>query len=259
MKRNILNKLLLLTFCAVFFSCKAKKAIIKETGGSQPIENKKTELLSIRSKESVFSTFSTKAITNLNLNGKEYDATLNIRIKKGEGIWVSITAFAGFEIARTIITPDSVKIMDRINDDYIKKPFSFIHEFTNKQIDYLTLESLLVGNCVPFTLNGNSNIILDNALLNIKGNSQSLNYNLQFNEQFKATYTFLSDEFAQQTLTVNTPLFEEIANQLIPIKVSLDSKTAKKQIKVAMEYSKTQLNLPVDFPFNVPKRFSVID
>ena len=259
MKRNILNKFLLLILCAVFFSCKSKKAVIKETEVISPIKSKKTELLSIMAKESVFSTFSTKALTNLNLNGKEYDATLNIRIKKGETIWVSITAFAGFEIARTIITPDSIKIMDRVNDDYIKKPFSFIHEFTNKQIDYLTLESLLVGNCVPFTLNINNEITLNNALLNIKGNSLSLNFNLQFNEQFKATHTFLSDEFAQQALTVNTPIFEEIASQLIPLKVSLDSKTAKKQIKVAMEYSKTQLNLLVDFPFNVPKRFSVID
>ena len=233
--------------------------IIKPSEAAQPIERKKTELLSIIAKESVFSTFSTKALTSLNLNGKEYDATLNIRIKKGEAIWVSITAFAGFEIARTIITPDSVKIMDKINGDYIKKPFSFIHEFTNKQIDYLTLESLLVGNCVPFTLNENSEITLDNALLNIKGNSQSLSYHLQFNNQFKATNTYLSDHFAQQALTVNTPVFELIANQLIPVKVSLDSKTEKKQIKVAMEYSKTQLNIPVDFPFNVPKRFSVID
>jgi hypothetical protein len=43
------------------------------------------------------------------------------------------------------------------------------------------------------------------------------------------------------------------------VKVIIDSKTGKKQFKVEMEYNKTEINIPLDFPFNVPKRFSVIE
>jgi hypothetical protein len=260
MKKNNLYNILLVIICFVCFSCKAKKAIIKSPEvNAQPIESKKAALSNIINSETQFSTFSTKASTLLNINGKKYDVTLNIRIKKEEAIWISVTAIAGLEVSRIMITPDSIKIMDRMNDEYLKKPFDYIHEFTNKKISYQTIESLLIGNCIPFTLTNSSKIMAENGVLNLKGVDQNLSYQLQFNSQYKSTTTILSDVLAQQALTVNTPFFEQVLNQWLPLKVTIDSKAATKQFKVEMEYNKTQLNIPIDFPFNVPKRFSVIE
>jgi hypothetical protein len=259
-KIKILNKLFLMMFCFICFSSKAQKNLIVQSEvNPQLSETSKIDLSPIITRELQFSTFSTRGVTKLNLDGKEYDVSLNIRIKKDETIWVSITAFAGMEVSRVMITPDSIKIRDRINDEYLEKPFSFIHEFSNEKINFQTLQSLLVGNCIPFTLNNNTELMMENGVLNLKGNVRNLSYLLQFNDQFKSTNAFLSDVLTQQSLNVNTPIFEKVADQWIPLKVKIDSKTGKKQFKVEMEYNKTEINIPLDFPFNVPKRFSVIE
>ena len=261
MKKNISNKLFILFTVIALFACKSKKPLID--GNTSIADLPKTEnkilLKSLIANQLDFSTFTTKAATQLDFKDKNFEVTLNIRIKKSEIIWVSVTAIAGLEVARVLITPDSIHVMDRINDEYLKKPFKFIQGFTSKQVDYATLEALLVGNSIPFTLTEKSEITQNNGLVLIKGMIERLSYQLQFNAQFKANQTFLEDNTLGQMLSVNTQSFEFVSNNLVPLKVLIDSKTRDKQIKVDMQYSKTMLNTVLDYPFNVPKRFSVVN
>lgn len=261
MKKNISSKLFILFTFFALFACKSKKPLTDNNSSTTnlPKTENKIGLVTLAAKQLDFTTFTTKATTQLDFKDKNYEVTLNIRIKKSEMIWLSITAIAGVEVARVLITPDSIHVMDRINDEYLKKPFQFIQSFSNKQVDYLTLEALLVGNCIPFTLTDKSEILKTDGVVSLIGVIERLSYKLQFNEQFKANQTFLEDKEAGQMLSVNTQSFETINEKLVPLKVLIDSKTQGKNIKVDMEYSKTLLNIVLEFPFNVPKRFSVIN
>lgn len=261
MKKNISSKLFILLTVFALFACKSKKPLIdqKNVVKEIPKPENKIGLKSILANQLDFTTFTTKAATQLFFNDKNFDVTLNIRIKKSEVIWISITAIAGVEVARVLITPDSIQVMDRINDEYLRKPFQFIQGFTSKQVDYATLEALLVGNAIPFTLNEKSEITQSNEVIMLKGVIQRLSYQLQFNKDFKANQTFLEDIAAGQMLNINTESFGTVSEKLVPLKVLIESKTKDKQVKVDMQYSKTMLNTVLDFPFNVPKRFSVIN
>lgn len=259
MRKNILSKICLLLISVFLFSCKAKKPLIVKQETTAIAENNRIKLTTITEKQSTFTTFSTKAETNLNLNGKAYDVSLNIRIKHQEGIWISVTAGGLIEVARVLITPDSLKIMDRVNNEYLKKPFGFIYDYANDKVDYQTLEALLVGNCIPFTLKPESQLIIINGILNLIGNEEGLGFKIVFNDQRKTSQILLNDDQLAQKLTVTTGAYEEISAQLMPSNLLIESKAGDKNIKVTMYYSKTVLNEPVDFPFNVPKRFSVID
>jgi hypothetical protein len=261
MKKNISSNLFILLTVFVLFACKSKKPLIDQQNVAKeiPKPENKIGLKSILANQLDFTTFNTKAATQLFFNDKNFDVTLNIRIKKNEIIWISITAIAGVEVARVLITPDSIQVMDRINDEYLRKPFQFIQGFTSKQVDYATLEALLVGNAIPFTLNEKSEITQSNEVIMLKGMIQRLSYQLQFNKDFKANQTFLEDIAAGQMLNINTESFGTVSEKLVPLKVLIASKTKDKQVKVDMQYSKTMLNTVLDFPFNVPKRFSVIN
>lgn len=261
MKKNILSRLFILFTVFVLFACKSKKPIIDSntTVVNLPVTENKIGLKLIQASQLDFETFTTKAATQLDFKDKNFEVTLNIRIKKSEMIWISITAIAGVEVARVLITPDSIQVMDRINDEHLKKPFKFIHGFANKQVDFLTLEALLVGNSIPFTLTERSEISQNNGVVFLKGMVERLSYQVQFNEQFKVKKTFLEDKPAGQMLIVNNQSFESVNDKLVPLKVLIDSKTQDKKVKADMQYSKTMLNTVLDFPFNVPKRFSVIN
>lgn len=243
----------------ILLSCKAKKPLIVKQETTAIPENNKIKLTTITEKQSVFTTFSTKAATNLNLNGKAYDVSLNIRIKHEEGIWISVTAGGLIEVARVLITPDSLKVMDRVNNQYLKKPFAFIHDYASEKVDYQTLEALLVGNCIPFTLKPTSQLMIIDGVLNLIGNEGNLGFKITFNDEKKTSQIVLNDEQLAQQLTVTSGAYEQILGQILPSNLLIESKAGNKNIRVAMYYNKTVLNEPVDFPFNVPKRFSVID
>lgn len=255
-KKNIY----VLIFCAVLASCKSKQKAISSNPNTVELDEKASaNFKKIVSQQTDFKTLSTKASTQLSIKNKSFDVTMNIRIKKGEGIWASVTYFAGIEVARALITPDSIKVMDKINDVYIKKPFSFVQKYSNEKIDYTTLEAILVGNCIPFTINNRKELSAENEGLVINGESDQIVYHVNFNSNLKPASTTLKTTDDLKNLSIDIASFENNGGALIPKLISISSVAGSQSIKMDMNYNKTVLNQPVDFPFNVSKRFSVID
>jgi hypothetical protein len=206
-----------------------------------------------------YATFTTKAISKLAINDKDYDVTLNIRIKKGNLIWVSVTAFAGIEVARAFITPDSIKVLDRLNDNYTSKPFSYINDYTNDDINFPTLEAMLVGNLIPLAVKNSDKIVLENGVFLLKDKTKNMFYQVELNKDYKVQSLLFLALNNTQKLNSTISSFEKFENYWLPVNININSTAVNNKIDVKMDYSKTQLNLPLDFPFNVPKRFSVID
>ena len=158
---NYIN-LLAICFLLFTFSCKARKQLVVKQAtvdsAVKPVDTKKDRLDAIRAGQTTFNTFSGKARTVLNINGSSNDVTLNIRIKRDQKIWVSITAIAGIEAARVLITPDSIMIINRLQNIYVKQPFSYINSVAGNQVNYKTIESLLIGNAIPELLNENADV-----------------------------------------------------------------------------------------------------
>src|ERR1700744_6369908 len=156
MKENISNKLLIVCCVLTMLGCHARKKLLADPSAGAPVKhvnNIEDKLSAIRAQQINFNTFSGKAKTSLNINGDTHDVTLNIRINNNKEIWVSVTALFGIEAARAVITPDSIMVLNRLQSVYIKKPFSFIYGYTNKQIDYSMLQALFTGNIPPKLIN----------------------------------------------------------------------------------------------------------
>src|SRR5476651_323509 len=110
MRKNISNKLLIVLCLFALYSCKTKKplAVLRkdDTVAIKPVVVTQTNFDSIRlakisaikQKQTDFSTFSGKASAKLNIDGKEENVTMLVHIKKGQKIWVSVTAVLGLEV-----------------------------------------------------------------------------------------------------------------------------------------------------------------
>lgn len=79
---------------------------------------------------------------------QSFKATL--RMKRDSIIWVSITAIAGIEVVRMIITPDSVKYVSKIPDNkhYYMGGFEAINDMAKVDLDFNMLQDILVGNAI---------------------------------------------------------------------------------------------------------------
>jgi hypothetical protein len=262
MKRSILSKSAVFFFLLVCISCKVKKEITQQSAPA-PIPDatvSKTDILTnIIAKQANFNTLSIRAKADMDIGNDSHNVTMIIRIQKDKAIWVSVTAIAGLEVARALITPDSIKIRNNLESTYTKKPFSYIYQFTNRQLNFNTLQAIFAGNAMPEFLNDKSNINMSGNIPQLSGSLNNLTYVLTFNEKFSVVQTDLKDNSAGQTLNVVYGDFTSVSGQTIPQSVNIKSKAVNKNVSVDLKYSRVDINVAVDMPFSIPQRFTVKD
>ncbi|MCC8425226.1 DUF4292 domain-containing protein [Mucilaginibacter sp. UR6-11] len=278
MKKNIVNRILIVCCLLVMVSCKARKKVITPiapittTISSPEVTNTvkipttppdltylKNQLVIIKSHQVNFNTFSGRAGTKLDVNGNSNDVTLNIRISHDKKIWVSVTALLGIEVARALITPDSIKIINKLQGLYLKKPFSYIYQYASRQVNYKTIESLLVGNAMPEILTENTTIRSDMGNMSLTGNLQDLVYSLILGTNLRVTQFNLSNVAAGQALLVNNSSFIQASNRLVPSQIDILSTIGDKKIQANLRYNKVEFDQQLDFPFNIPERYAPAD
>ncbi len=257
MKENILNKLLIACGLLVMVSCSAHKHL---TAGTSPTVvakvNEEAKLEPIRTQQLGFNTFSGKAKASLAINGNNNDCTLNLRINSGKKIWVSVTALLGIEVARAVITPDSIQVINRLQGVYFKKPFSFIYKYANRQIDFNMLQALLIGNAIPQALNDSTKIASDSTNnITLSGNLRDLIYKLVLGSDMKVSQTNLTNQDAGQSLqAVNA--FALSGTQKVPSQINIASVAGDKKIQINLHYVKVDINQPLEYPFNIPDSYT---
>ncbi|MES2425808.1 MAG: DUF4292 domain-containing protein [Bacteroidota bacterium] len=271
MKRNTLNRLLIVCCLLAIVSCKARKKAMTMPAAPQ-VKNTvttaitppdltllKNQLAAIKAQQVSFNTFSGRANTKLDINGSSNDVTLNIRIKKDKQIWVSITALLGIEVARAVITPDSIKVINKLQGLYLKKPFSYIYQYASRQVNYKTIESLLVGNVMPEVLTENTHIKTDLGNVNLSGNLDELLYSVMLNTNMRVTQFNLNNEGAAQAMLVNNGNFIQANNRMVPSQIDILSTIGDKKIQANLRYTKADFDQPLEFPFNIPERYAPAD
>jgi hypothetical protein len=102
-------------------------------------------LLPLWNTHTQFSTFSGKAKVSYDAKGDKKDFTATIRIQKDKKIWVSITALGLFEVARVLITPDTIIVLNRSNREVQIIPFSEAGKLLPVHVDFQSLQSLVIG------------------------------------------------------------------------------------------------------------------
>ncbi|WP_114791644.1 DUF4292 domain-containing protein [Niabella yanshanensis] len=150
-----MKQLVLIIAVAALASCGASKKAAKtpSVDTSQPppvatVENEGPSVVLSRLNKIDFKTFSGKVDVDFDDgkgNGKSVSAKLVI--KKDEAIWMS-AGLLGFEGVRALITKDSVKILNKLQKEYIASSLSYIQEKIGLPVDFATLQDLLIGNAI---------------------------------------------------------------------------------------------------------------
>ncbi|WP_316817915.1 DUF4292 domain-containing protein [Pedobacter nyackensis] len=263
MSVNIWNKLFLAALLSTaLFACKTRKKVV---GNPPPVvnelSNKKAENIKLlKSKDLVFNTLAVKAKAKIDIGGSKNSATMNIRMEKGRRIWVSITALAGIEVARALITPDSVKVRNNFQSVYLKKPFSYLHRYANKQISFDWLESILSGNTIADFVNEKANIEEADGLWVLDGEKEKLAYKVFFDALMKVNQNTINDVSAGQALkVVYAGPYQDLGGSLFPKGVTISSMAGTRNVNIELEYSGAERNVPLEFPFSVPGKYEVIN
>ena len=266
---NTLIFIFLIILLGSITSCKTKKSLIKA-----PLKEEGPEFLfgELKEKEFKFQTFEARFNIDYNENVRYLDFKGQIRIVKDSVIWISFNQDLGIEIARLLITADTVKYMDRFNKKYLITDYVFINNFLNTSIDFGILQSIILGNDFEYYDRAKFKTSVDGELykLSTGGRSKLKKYVRNSNDAERIFLqsmwlnpeTFKIIQLKMKELTKDSKKlvadysdFENIDGQLFPTKINYLVE-AEDAIKVKVHYNRIVLNQKMNFPFKIPSRYS---
>jgi len=264
----------LFLFFFVFSSCKQQQKIT--TIKSKCIldyKNAKTLTTNLKSNEFCFDKLNAKLTVETVIDSAFNSFSISLRMKKDSIIWMSISKL-GIEGARVLITKDSVKFFNRMENKYFRGDFTFISKLLNTQLDFEMVQSLLVGNSVAFY----------NEDEKIKPGVDNCQYTLGTIRKYKLRKVMEKGkelkEPAQsiymipETFKISRILFYEFSpersfdarfseyatidsNNLFPLQMNYCIK-AQKNVTIDIHYIKPRIDEEQSFPFKIPDNYAQI-
>jgi hypothetical protein len=219
-----------------------------------------------------FNWLSAKISADLTEGKKKTSFKISYRAKKDSAIWASIYPTAGIEVARALITKDSVKFLNRWNSTYFAGDYSFINSAFGIDLDYNIIESALTGNPVGFydAEDFKSFIDQDNYLLTTtkrrKGKKPAIkadttgvhNYRIWIEpKNFKISKMGVYDFQTKENLEIIYSNFTLVDSVPFPFKILLKL-TGEKPARINLQYSKVSHDEPQSMPFTIPEKYQPI-
>jgi hypothetical protein len=131
-------------------SCKSKKKAAEPVDYLALVDQKFDSVIdSVRNNKAFPQTLSIKSKVYFETPKLSDSFKMHIRMKKDSVIWISATYYK-MEVARLLLTPDSVKMIDRKNGKYYLGDYDYIQNRFKVPLDFDLLQSILLGN--PFSL-----------------------------------------------------------------------------------------------------------
>ncbi|NNC94414.1 MAG: DUF4292 domain-containing protein [Chitinophagales bacterium] len=181
--------------------------------------------------------------------------TANVRMKKDSIIWLSLTGFLGLEGGRVLITQDSVKIIDRLNKEFLEYPITYLSRYFPMQTSITEMQNILSG----------TNLLRGREIAKVDVDSyqyQVLVFEKLIDIDFwihPKNYTYnemrLKHKFENQQLIYKFGNYKTVNKHLLSHSRKIEIENGNQQIFIDMEISKIELDKKLSFPFEVPARY----
>lgn len=258
------------------FACKSRQKTVTTDFGRIKHISDKNLIDSLEKNEFQFNVLSAKASIKV-IDDKETSFKAHIRVKKDSAIWVSITPLLGIEIARVLITKDSVMFLNRIDKQYFVGTFDYINNKFGTDLDYQMLEAVIVGNSIEFEKEEKD--IITNVdkkkhayyistekkrkvrkdLKKDKNKLKELTQAIWLSpETFKIIELILSTPKSDHSLVSKYSDFMELEDNSFPQKIDV-TLISEKTVNILIDYSKVSIEKEdISFIFKIPAKYEPV-
>jgi len=205
-----------------------------------------------------FNTFSGKIkVDYWDKDGKGPDLTVFLRMKKDSVIWLSINAsLLSIEVFRVMITPDSVKVLNKKDKEVQLRSVSYIQEVAHLPFDFKTLQDIFIGN--PVYLDSNIVSYKKDPLVISLLSIGSLFKNLVTidNVDYRLMHSKLDDVDAMRNRTCDLVYGEYQTNGTMKFATTRSVTVSEKsKLEVQLNFKQYSFNENLEYPFNIPKNY----
>jgi len=257
----------------IISSCTGSRKAIRE-----PLREQGAEYLfkKLKEHESKFSSLSAKFTATYYRDRKKTNLSGLLRIKHDSIIWISITPMLGIEMARFVLTPDSIKYLNRINSTFMIRDFKYINHLLNKTLDFDMAQAFLTGNDFSLydTTMFRASVEKQEYKLSttnrrklkrfVRRSEEEISIPLQSiwldPESFKISRVVLKEaDRDSRKVTAEYRNFQAIDNQLIPQKLDYVIETDKEKVSIKIEFTKIQIDDHLSYPFSIPGTYTEME
>ncbi len=204
-----------------------------------------------------FQTFSAKVKVNFEgKDGKKSDFNASIRLFKDSVMWISVNALLGIEAFRVLITPDSVKVMNKVDKIIQLRSVSYLKEVAKIPFTFHDLQEMLIGN--PIYLD--SNIISyrkdPDGITLVSVGALFKHFLVVSEDSYLPVQSKLDDINPARTRTcyIGYGDYQTKNNKRFSAFRKITVVEASK-LDIEMQFKQIDFNVDLSMPFNIPKNY----
>ncbi|MCX7862211.1 MAG: DUF4292 domain-containing protein [Bacteroidales bacterium] len=294
--RLTLSLLIIFVFI-LLHSCKTQRPTLKQSGDATANQPKLKNygigklLDSITSKYLMYENLSIKFKLQAEFSQETHELEGVLRIKKDSLMWISLTAPLGIEVARVVLSKDSVIFLNKLKREYLIKPYNYFENLLHVELAYTDLQSIFTNQIFLFSetdeernlaMNPNSSE-RDYIKKTFFRDKDSVNYVLKTHRKhkikrmmkkplkdennyivenikilpklFKIQTVEVFDYIENRYLLVNYGNFERIHQTYFPTSIDFHIKDSTQTVVLKLQYQKITLNQPFNFSITIPESY----
>ena len=189
----------------------------------------------------------------------EQTANFNLRVRRDSAIWLS-GSLLGIEGVRALLTPDSVRVVNRLQKSYFTGDYAYLSQLLNVPVTYQQMQAILLGDYQPAPKGTKPTVTTE-------GPNQAVSYSqaallleqLVGTESGRLQLLKVSEASAQRSLTVGYSDFQKPGGTDLPFAFTtsvLGQQGGTEGTSATLNYSKVEVGAGhLDFPFSIPKGY----
>ena len=254
----------------LFFSCRTSK---KTTASAPALSTAMTfqqAMDSMLHYVPSFSAITGKGDIEFNSAGNSVSFSFHLRMQRDSAIWLSVSPLLGIEAVRILLTKDSVKALDRLNNIYYADGYKAVNVLANADLSFSLLQSLIMAGYFPSSDTLRS-LYIENPDYLLTTVEKKKNLRTE-EEASMLPFTWdiwvssadnrihkmnIAQPADKKNVQVNYSDFRDTGAGMMPFKqdLNLTDEAKAKTAQVIISFSKISPVSNVEFPFNVPSKF----
>ncbi len=254
-KLTIIPLIVLLSFTA----CKTTKTLSRH---QTPAANKLSEVIAqVQANQPQFTTANvSKMSMAFNMGDRKVNVSASCKLVKDSAMHISIQPFMGIELFKVELTPENMRVFDKMNGRYFETDYGFFSKRFGVDVDYYSLQSLLFG---QFFCIGNKGIALDKCILNQNNNPRTIDFET---DNMKQSTEISAQNIIQMVLLIaknsNYQLSTNYSDYIVekgvnfPQKIMLNATNQKTEASCEFSVLRVDFNSPLKLVASDTGRYS---
>lgn len=281
-----INVVLFLVICFSLASCRSVKQVMVKKDVPAISENRL--LRNIESSELEYNTLFAKRVDVSFADGKGSNSfRASLKIQRDSFIQVSVTAPLGIEVARVLLTRDSIKFIDIYHKKYFLSGYDYFYEKFDARIGYDCIQKILTNTFFNFEDCGgfgkNKKYKLDRVesgyeLSTVEEKALSRKIKKLYKKKrknkdfililqkilidpqiFRPLSMSVEDVEEDTGVSVKYGNFEDFSGKIFPVRITFDLFSDHNKTSLELKFQKIEFDVPVESNLRISSKYKRIE